>query len=451
MGLDVSDGSRTVNLPSNEARSIPQISGDSFARLVAISGRLLGAVFTTIVVARWLGPEAKGTFSTLHYMAVLLTYACSLGLGEATIILLNRGEVRLERALSAAILPVIAASAGGAMVLVLAGVVAGWGIWDAVLAASLFVLFGSLAYLMTGIENARLGLRFTSKVALVSSAVTVLLTVLLVGIFGAGIAGAISAVLVAAVVSLGMLHRALAAEGVRIRPKLDLDFLKKGLRVGASLEGAHLLTALAQRADLLIVYWLAGEAEAGVYSISLTVGQTSSYAAAALAYAAFPRVASAGAEWASLAKLTAKMATLVGTISTIVLATLVPLAIPVLLGPSFEDAVLLSLVLLAAGVVWGVVATLARSLAGAGYSVSYVQVFAVTLMVMLLLDLILVPAFGAFGAAWASLFSISGGLILTLIRYRRVGVALTIIDLVPGKSEIRRLALFTRGLVISRR
>lgn len=250
----------------------PQIRTDSMSRLASASSHLVLALFTSIVTARWLGPAGKGVFSTLHYLATLLTFACTLGLGEATIVLVNRRKFPLEVALSSSIAPTMVASVFGIGALFVAGLVAGWGgIWDAVAIAGGFVVVGSLSYLLMGIENARLGLRFTSLVSIISGVTGILMMVLFVAVLDGGPAGAMGAVFISTAAALCLLLRAFRSEGLSLRPHLDRSFLRQAVRTGAALEGAHLLMALAQRADLLIVYWLAGEAEAGVYSIALTV------------------------------------------------------------------------------------------------------------------------------------------------------------------------------------
>lgn len=436
---------------SRSSGSDPQIRTDSRSRLVSASSRLILALFTSIVTARWLGPAGKGVFTTLHFMATLLTFACTFGLGEATIVLVNRKRFPLEVALSSSIAPTLVASILGIGALFLAGLVAGWGgIWDAVAVAGGFVVVGSLSYLLMGIENARLGLRFTSLVSVVSGVTCIVLMVLFVAVLDGGPAGAMGAVFISTSVALWLLLRAFRSEGFSLRPHLDRPFLRQAFRTGAALEGAHLLMALAQRADLLIVYWLVGEAEAGVYSIALTIGQISSYAAGALSYAAFPRVAAAGRDWAVLAGKVARMAGLVGFVTGVLLAALVPVFVPLLLGDNFREAVGVSWILLFAGMLFGIVTTLARSAAGSGRTGIYVAVFAVTLLVMLTLDVALVPSYGMQGAAVAAVISVLAGLMTALVSYRRIGAGIAIRDLVPGKEEVAQLVAFAR-VTLSRR
>ena len=429
----------------------PQIRTDSMSRLVSSSSRLILALFTSIVTARWLGPAGKGVFTTLHYLATLLTFACTLGLGEATIVLVNRREFSLEVALSSSIAPTLAASTLGIGTLFIAGLVAGWGgIWDAVAIAGGFVVVGSLSYLLMGIENARLGLHFTSLVSIISGVTGIVLMVLFVVVLDGGPAGAMGAVFISTTVALWLLLRAFRSEGFSLRPHMDRSFLRRALRTGAALEGAHLLMALAQRADLLIVYWLLGEADAGVYSIALTIGQISSYAAGALSYAAFPRVAAAGQEWQVLTGKVARMAGLVGFVTGVLLAGLVPVFIPLLLGSSFREAVGVSWVLLFAGILFGIETTLARSAAGSGRTGVFVAVFAVTLLVMLAVDVILVPTYGMQGAAVAAVASVVAGLITALVGYHRIGSGIAIRDLIPGKEEATQLVAFARASVSRR-
>lgn len=435
--------------PSDEEdREIaPQIRTDSISRLVSAASRLILAVVSSIVTARWLGPAGKGAFTTIHYLATLLTYACTLGFGEATIVLVNRGVFSLQTALSSSLIPVGAASLMGVVVLMVVGGVAGWsGITASLGLAGGFVIVGSFSYLLMGVENARLGIRFTSLLSIVSGVTGIVLMVGLVAVLDLGLPGAMAATLLSTAVVVIALFSAFRKEGLSLRPTFDRGFLRAALRLGAVLEGAHLLMALAQRVDLLIVYWLVGEAQAGYYSIALTVGQVASYAASSLAYAAFPRVAAAGDQWVTLARRVVRMAALVGLITGALLWLIVPFAVPAFLGSEFQQAVGVSMALVVVGVVTGMATALARSAAGAGYSSIYIAVFAAELAVMLSLDLILIPSYGIGGAAIAATCSAVIGLAVALLGYRKVGNQIAIRDLVPTSNDLLQLRSLVRGL-----
>src|SRR5437870_1591443 len=84
-------------IPSSLARN-------SAFRLTANVARLLLGLATGVMTARWLGPDDKGSLSTLLFVGhVVLFYVCGLGLGEAATVLVGRGAVSLQRAVSGSI------------------------------------------------------------------------------------------------------------------------------------------------------------------------------------------------------------------------------------------------------------------------------------------------------------------------------------------------------------
>lgn len=140
------------------------------------------------------------------------------------------------------------------------------------------------------------------------------------------------------------------------------------------------------------------------------------------------------------------MAALVGLITGTMLWLIIPFAIPALLGSDFERAVGVSMVLVAAGVLSGMVTALARSAAGAGHSSIYVAVFAAELVTMLGLDLVLIPAYGIEGAALVAALAAVTGMAVALIGYRKVESRIAVRDLVPTSVELLQLWQLLRTL-----
>src|SRR5688572_3910919 len=88
----------------------PSVARNSFARLFADGGHLGLAFVAGIITARWLTPEGKGAYSALLSLIAIGSSVASLGLGEASAVLLGRRETDLGRFLSATVAPVLVTS-----------------------------------------------------------------------------------------------------------------------------------------------------------------------------------------------------------------------------------------------------------------------------------------------------------------------------------------------------
>ena len=93
--------------------------------------------------------------------------------------------------------------------------------------------------------------------------------------------------LAASIVSTTILSGALARDlGLAaLRPRLPRALARKMLRIGAALQGSSLALHLNMRADLLMVGLLTTSAEAGVYSLAVTLAEIALVAAATLGLA----------------------------------------------------------------------------------------------------------------------------------------------------------------------
>jgi hypothetical protein len=308
------------------ATELPSIRVGSFARLLGLGARLLIGTASAVVTARLLGPSQKGTLSSLLYVVTLLSYGCALGLGQAGTVLAGRGEVDRSRALQISIFSVGATSVGGMVLLAATAWVADWSaITTAVVLAAVFLPVMSLAYVFTAFVNSLERLVLTSGAAVVAALVGLLATALFVGPLQLGVAGGVAGNAVsAAVITCGLglvLHRS----GLRLTPAFELRTVRRLLGFGLPVEAAHLLAALAERVDLLIVYALADERAAGSYAVALTLGRLSVYTANAIAGAAFPRLAILGDNDARrLVPRAARLATVTAVGSSVVLVAVLP-------------------------------------------------------------------------------------------------------------------------------
>src|SRR5437773_1473155 len=90
----------TVASDAESPSGRPSLRVNSLARLVLEGGRLASGFVSAAITARWLGPAGKGTLSALLFIAALLSYGSTMGLGEAVTVMIGRAETNLDRSVS---------------------------------------------------------------------------------------------------------------------------------------------------------------------------------------------------------------------------------------------------------------------------------------------------------------------------------------------------------------
>ena len=196
-----------------------------------------------------------------------------------------------------------------------------------------------------------------------------------------------------------------------MRPRRVPGYLSEAFRMGFGFLVPSLLIVAAARLDLLLVFELSGSASAGRYSVALTVGALAISVPTAIAYAAFPRIASMGdSEARSFTTRVFFNGTLCAIVSALLLAAATPVALPWMFGEDFRPAVTPTLILLAAAVPWSGQWLLARATSARGDPTMLMASFTIGFLVMIGLDFILIPVHGENGAAVAALASALVGL-----------------------------------------
>lgn len=395
----------------------------SFRAAVRLVGELTFAalaLLTALMVARDLGPAGKGIVSTLSYLIALVAPACVLGLAEVGVTMTKRREVSDAHALGALLGTVALTSVMGAALVVLMvigeyraylGILEGATL-AAVVSVPCMALFTGLSLLADG----RGAVYVSTAAKVVSALVTALATFVLVWWLELAIAGAITAIGLGFGSGAALAGWWLWRHGGRQRPRWSASYVRRAVRLGLPVQGSILLFTLASRADLLVVQIISGPAEAGLYSVSLTMGQLASYAPIAVAVAAFPVAAGLDrAEAAHFVERIVRAGTAGALVAAVALGALLPVLIPALFGASFRDAVVPALILLPAGVMWGMQLMVCRLWAAQGEGGLLLRSSSALLATLLLGDFALVPSMGGTGA---SIAAVAASLVAVVVAVR---------------------------------
>ena len=405
------------------------------------SGVLLGMI-STIVTARVLGPAGRGTLAALTFVTLLVAQCSTLGLGDAAVVRIGQAKASVQEALSSSLVAVILAALAG-VVVVLAYSVAQLPLGDAGMPAAVAVgcatvVVAAVGQLLLFVVYATQRVVAVSVLTIIMSAtaaigVVVFCAVLDLDVLGGALAGLVAAA-VGFAAAAAMLWRA------RLRPRLHATpgYLRPALHYGVRTQLANVLAYSSARLDLLFVYALASQAEAGIYSVALTLGTITGFVAIGLSFASFPRMARmTDRDALDLTAQMARIAVILGVALAAILAAALSTLIAVLLGHDYDDVLAPGIVLLVGNVLWGGQWLLSRALASRGDPSLLVRSFSLNLATMAVADILLVPVAGAVGAAVGALIAAAAGLALCLKAYRERGVPAS--AFIPRRADVLRL------------
>jgi O-antigen/teichoic acid export membrane protein len=390
------------------------------------SGVVLGTI-SSLVTARVLGPAGKGTLAALTFVTLLVIQCSTLGLGDAAVVRIGQAKASVQEALSSSLGAVALASVAGAGLVVLYSVaqlpIDDPGIWPAILVAAATVVVSAVGQLFIFVVYARQRIIAVSLLTILMSSTAAVAVVVLCAVFDLGVLGGVLGGLIAAVLGCLVAATMLVRVGLRLRPSGMGSYLRPALSFGLRTQLANVLAFSSTRVDLLLVYALASDHEAGLYSVALTLGTITALIAIALSFASFPSMAGmADPEAFELTAGMTRIAALIGIALAALLAAVLSPVIEILLGAAYDGALMPAIVLLFTNVLWGAQWLLSRALAARGDPNLLVRSFSVNLAVMTVADLALILLAGALGAAIGAATGAVVGLTICVVAYRRRGV-----------------------------
>lgn len=403
---------------------------NSTARVLAV----VGLTLATVVVARVGGAAAVGSYALLRILPGLVGVLSVGGLPGAEAYFLARPRRATPRLWPTLVLLLVAGGAGGTLVWAAASpllrqvffpretllVVAAAGL---TVATQLFLTCGKTA--LQGLEDTR-----------GSDAVIALEELAFLPCYGVCLAVGVGGT-AALVVGLGLadvvvgLHAwrrvarrlswrrlgfASGAGGFLGRP--DRGLLRQVLGYGLRGQAGGLMTLLNLRLDFAILGAMAGPAVLGIYAVASKYSELLRLPGTALTWVSYPRMAGLPATEAGRRARRAVLPCLVGIVVLAVpVAALTSPVMSLLYGDRFHAAVRPALVLVLGMLLAGASGVASGYLYGRGRPGLNSAATAVGLVVTVVLDLLLIPRFGALGAAAASCaaYLTSDGLLILLL------------------------------------
>jgi O-antigen/teichoic acid export membrane protein len=402
---------------SGADRSLGRDSASLFAAFVVGNAGYFVAV---LVLARSLGPEGRGTMAFLIVTALILGRVARLGVADATTILAAQRPAQRPVLLANGL--VFATLVGALVALVALAVLssmdearpAGLGAPELAILAG-----GAVAAAVVEAGYAfLLGCGRVSTQALVTASASWIYVLMLLGAWATvGLTVAVAGLAWA----LGQAARATVLVSASVRGiglgRPNVALLAHSFRFGIRAWFGHFARFLNFRADQVLMGFIASEATLGVYAVAVNASEVLIYLPEAAALALLPAMTATRAEdrrdrsvrvFRVLAAVTAGGA--------LVAAVLGPFVIPAVFGSAFAASIGPFLLLLPGAVGYAALGVFSSTLLASGYPGRSSLGAVVALAIGIALDLVLIPAFGASGAAAAaSIAFLAGGATVTIV------------------------------------
>jgi len=409
-----------------------------------------GFFVAVLMLARGLGPSGRGTIAFITVTALVVARVAGLGVAEATTVYAARRSELRDVLLSNLVFFMFASSliaAGLACVaLQLLGDERPAGLGQSELA---ILIAGTLASALVEAGAAfLLGCGRLRRLALTTATASWVYPVLLAVVWlSAGLTVTRAALAwVAAETLRAFLLLLQSSHGLAlVRPRLGL--LADSIRFGIKVWVGSFARFLNFRIDQILMGLLASEAALGIYAVAVNASEVLLYLPAATATALLPVAARAEPGQQGQHTLRAfRSAALVTTGAVVVAASLGPLLLPVVFGTAFRPSVEPFLWLLPGALGFAATAVFSNALvASTSPGLSSLGPL-VSLVVGIALDFVLIPRFGATGAAAAaSTAFLAGGSVAVSAYARRSPFAWSAL-LLPRRGDLEVLRALARPL-----
>jgi len=449
-----------VSTPAPAPRSLAR--GAALATVAQVAA-IASAAIVTIAIARRLGPGATGSFAIAVSLFEVAIVIFMLGLPSGTTYFVSHGRWRLRSAFiqsqaASAVLGAIGVVAcAGAYAVTSDNLLDGIS-WEIALVVSASLPFGMAWRLSATIALARDRYEAYGFFQVVQGAAAVVLGVGLLfaydlegAVWGFALSQAIAAVAAAAWV------RSYARDHDLPEDADEHHGIADAIRFGLKAWGADLLQLVNYRLDIFVLNAFAAAAAVGHYAVAVSLTALGWILPTALQTVLFPRTASldaaarrgeldpSGSDAAVVRAIRQTSLTLIPT--AVALALVLLIGIPIVYGADFDPSIGYGFVLIPGVLALGLTKVLSAVITGRGHPIYNLYIGLIDVPITLIVYLLLIPPYGAMGAAIGSSVSYMTTTILCVVFFKRVTHLPLREAMIPTRAEVRALVAGARGLL----
>ena len=449
------DRTSSVTVAQPAAAPIPRpaaaspLMRDALVTILTRFGLAVLIFATDIVLARLLGPAAKGRFALVLLYSQLAALVVGWGMDQALAVIAARDPQSARRGFANAVVWTLVV---GGFAVVLSGWLYGLptttrpqgplaslipNLSAAQFVYSALALPGELFFAI-GLY-ALLGRRRVvaySVIRVLRRAILVVLVVATAAIARLSLDAALMLNLIALLATAAAICWVAFQDGTfSLRPSTPL--LEEELRFGTRAIVGTVAERLQFRADAFLVNAIVGVQATGIYSVTSGLAETLWYVPNALGVVMFSRAVDPKADASRIASLLTRTTIAVALVTAVPAFILGPRLVRFVYGSQFTDAGVALRLILPGVVAYSVVAILSRYIVGQGRPGVGTLVLLMGLAGNIVFNLVLIPRYGILGAAAASSISYGMTALATLAVFRRLSGRGWIETLVIRMSDIR--------------
>ena len=431
--------------PISSARFLKNTSFNLIGQIISF----VCGIVTSIILARWLGPDRRGILAIVLLLPALLNGLLASGFGVSISYFIASGkwkkEVIVSRALGIALILLLPMLMAGSCVLVFHE----YTLPDAplrLLSISLVLLpIQLLGMCFQAIMSGKIAFREKMYFNMFAAPASCLLTALLVVGLNLGIAGALFATLGSAALSVTLSSyfsaRLLGKKNFWVLPSIDRAWLGDAFSFGLVSHIANVAGFLNYRVDLLLINFLLGSSSVGIYVVAVGISEKLWLLVSNVAGVLFPTSAQgAKNNSGAMAEFTARLSSILLMLLLVFATGLALIATPLvswIFGIKFEQSGLLIVFLLPGITAMGYTKILASYIAGIGKPGVNALASSVGVVVNVVVNLMLIPWLGIYGAAIATSISYTIVTVIVYLSFLRI----TGIDwqspIIPSSGDLR--------------
>jgi O-antigen/teichoic acid export membrane protein len=375
---------------------------------------LVCGLLLSVLLTRELGPEGFGLFTTLVVIPTIVVSITNLGIRGAAIYMLGQKKHDEQRVISSILaLYLMSAVAGMLLSLVAYQVYADPGFTALLVGLVLIAIPFRLALVyIGGIFFGKDEIRKANLINWPINLINLALAALLVWGLHLEVTGAVVAALIANIAVAIYAFYALSRQ-YKLRVTFDFVIIKQLFLLGILFSASFFIIMLNFRVDVILLQRMTDLSEVGLYSLAVQIAEQLWQIPLATSIIIFSRTASSEDPALMTTKtLSLTRASLVlAVILSIFIVVIAPWIIPPVFGDDFTRSVLLLQVILPGIIIMVMFRILSGQLAGMGKPQLSIYVFGPALILNILLNLWLIPGYGALGAAIATNISYAFGAI----------------------------------------
>ncbi|MBB2911634.1 O-antigen/teichoic acid export membrane protein [Streptosporangium becharense] len=411
------------------------------------TARLLLATVTGLLIARILQPEGRGTYAVIATAASMAMVLGHLSVERSQIALwadpARRRALASNSLVLGLVLGALTALAGVAMTVLGLLPTAS----PLMVLALLAVPFGVAAINLNGIALLRSQADVVNRGALAAAATQCLPLLVLIALGDLTVTGVVVCWTVSITVPFLLLLWALRP----LSPRCELRLARRQLAIGGRYHAGRVAFHFLTTVDILLLDVLDSAAAAGIYTVAVTVLALTRIPADAIAQVALPRQACADTRDAERVTVrTLRLNLLVSSVLIGTLAAASPVLVPLVYGDSFTGSVVPLLVLAPGAVAFAMIRLVEQHLVRLERPIAMTAIAVGALAANVLLNLALIPRWGAAGASLASTVTYIPMAVLEIAWFAR-SAGMPMRAFLPRAGDVRLVAARLATLKARRR